>query len=64
MYVERENGKIKGVFRWPNERATEKVRDDDPDLVAYRNRGRPASKFEKLLNALIAKGLITEQDIT
>lgn len=52
-YIQRnENGEITGLFRWPQTEGQERLAEDHPDVVAFRNRPMPPGLYEELLDAL------------
>jgi len=66
MYAQRDkDGKIVGLFRWPNELAEkEPIEDDAPEIEAFYARKTEAPvSVDSLVRALVKKGLITEQDL-
>jgi hypothetical protein len=66
VFVQRdEQGNIKGVYADPQSYAKEELADDDPAVAAFYSRfSRPIkSDAETLIDALIKKGVISQEDI-
>lgn len=71
MHVTRDKkGKIKGLFKWPNDKTTEELKEDDPEVIEFRDMVESQRKgineqdrMNKLLNKLVNKGILTKAEI-
>jgi hypothetical protein len=63
MYAHRDDeGKIKGLYQWPNE-LTDKTPADPAEIQAFKSRPKERPTLSRLEQTLIQKGIITEQDL-
>lgn len=51
-YIERENGNVVGLLRWPRTEGQESLPENHPDVMAFMNRPEPLDPYQELLDAL------------